>query len=185
MPNANETGTLETVGYLSISKLEPVGYCGGFLLLNATGRPVEFHCTLPINPDRSQEILFGAALLPVLFVDCIGRPLTQKASRPPELILVDDDLLLGLQKGLECPVIHLNESLTVAAGMGQATLDGAPSGVPDRDLSPLVGSPLADSRLVQRPTPEIVSRLAERVELAEPFERIREALQEAHGAQAA
>src|SRR6266404_1210747 len=50
------------VGFLTVVSSEPHGLVGGYLVLNALGRPLEFHCTAPVKPNRAQEILYGATL---------------------------------------------------------------------------------------------------------------------------
>ena len=38
------------------------GCVGGLLVTNHNGRPLEFQCTTPVRPDRTQEILYGQML---------------------------------------------------------------------------------------------------------------------------
>ena len=45
------------------------------VLLNAAGRPLEFHCTAPIKPNRAQEILYGPTLESFLYGEQIGQTL--------------------------------------------------------------------------------------------------------------
>ena len=50
------------LGFLTGLGSDNEGLIGGFLVLNAVGRPAEFHCTAPVKPNRAQEILFGNTL---------------------------------------------------------------------------------------------------------------------------
>ena len=51
------------------------GLFGGYLVLNLLGRPLEFHCTAPVRPNRAQEILYGPTLDPYLCGERIGQTL--------------------------------------------------------------------------------------------------------------
>ena len=42
------------------------------MLLNLAGRPLEFHCTAPVKPNRVQQILYGPSLQPYLYGEQIG-----------------------------------------------------------------------------------------------------------------
>ena len=50
------------LGFLTVVEHPQHGLFGGYLLLNHGGRPLEFHCTAPIKPNRAQEILYGPTL---------------------------------------------------------------------------------------------------------------------------
>lgn len=50
------------LGFLTGLESADEGIIGGFLILNMVGRPIEFHCTAPVRPNRAQEILFGNTL---------------------------------------------------------------------------------------------------------------------------
>src|SRR4051812_23172961 len=54
------------LGFLTVVEDEQQGLVGGYLLLNPLGRPVEFHCTAPVKPNRAQQILYGPTLRPYL-----------------------------------------------------------------------------------------------------------------------
>ncbi|MCA9043520.1 MAG: hypothetical protein KDA69_04320, partial [Planctomycetaceae bacterium] len=51
------------LGFLQVT-LTPSGYVGGLLVTNRQGRPLEFQCTTPVQPNRTQEILYGPTLKP-------------------------------------------------------------------------------------------------------------------------
>ncbi|MBL9124077.1 MAG: hypothetical protein JNG90_10630, partial [Planctomycetaceae bacterium] len=46
------------LGFLTVVEHEQLGLIGGYLLLNLSGRPLEFHCTAPLKPNRAQQILY-------------------------------------------------------------------------------------------------------------------------------
>ena len=55
------------MGFLTVVEHPEFGLFGGYLLLNWAGRPLEFHCTAPLKPNRAQEILYGPTLEPFLY----------------------------------------------------------------------------------------------------------------------
>ena len=61
------------LGFLTVLEHSQHGLMGGYLVLNISGRPLEFHCTAPIKPNRAQQILYGPTLEPYLFGEQIGQ----------------------------------------------------------------------------------------------------------------
>ena len=62
MIRPNGQKSLPAIGFLTVTRDLEQGLFGGYLLLNALGRPLEFHCTAPVRPNRAQEILYGPTL---------------------------------------------------------------------------------------------------------------------------
>jgi len=162
-----------TVGFLTVAESTESGYVGGLLVVNALGRPLEFHATAPIRPSRAHEILFGATLLPFLLGERIAGSLVAHAKHPPRLVLTDRlEVWRGLGDACEAlawlgsreSLLSTQESLLPHA----LSTDAHPIVLPAaRTSSELVKSILAELRIE---------------DLTEPFERIREALEEAQKA---
>lgn len=171
----------EFVGFLSVLDIEGVGFCGGYLLLNSSGRPVEFHCTLPVNPDRAQRILYGSTLEPFLYSEHIGKPLLEKSRLNPGAVFVEQASLLDLNSHTSKPVVHVfresSESTRESSETDEAATD-AP--VPESVLRFKSGCIESDAT-----ARTLVDLLDQRIDLFEPFARIRDALNEAHSARAA
>ena len=70
-----------TFGFLTVVDDARFGLCGGYLVLNPAGRPLEFHCTAPIKPNRAQEILYGPTLHDFLYGEQIGGALIGNGRR--------------------------------------------------------------------------------------------------------
>lgn len=163
-PNA-----LNTFGFLTVVETETHSLFGGLLLLNSSGRPTEFHCTAPVQPNRAQEILYGMTLRPYLFTEVIGRTLFESAKTPPLVAFVDVPLMLGIRPLVDLPLLYV---------------DGAnEKAEPDRaDSFAWEGQTLAvdanypNDRETAR---SLWEHHACQFELAEPFDRIREAIEEA------
>ena len=88
------------IGFLTVVRHEPHGLFGGYLLLNRNGRPLEFHCTAPVKPNRAQEILYGATLESYLYGEAIGATLTAKSSTPIDFLCVDVQAALAIRDGM-------------------------------------------------------------------------------------
>ncbi len=86
---AGGTSTGPTLGFLTIVDGSQHGAIGGFLVLNDAGRPLEFHCTTPVKPNRAQEILYGPTLRPYLYGEQIGATLVAKAAAAIDLLCID------------------------------------------------------------------------------------------------
>src|SRR4051794_1415266 len=92
------------LGFLSILENTDLGLLGGYLLLNAAGRPLEFHCTAPVKANRTQEILYGATLKPYLYGEQIGQTLLAKTKLRPLVVCTDSEAALAVREFIETPV---------------------------------------------------------------------------------
>ncbi|MEQ1904249.1 MAG: hypothetical protein ABL888_08705 [Pirellulaceae bacterium] len=158
------------LAYISAKTFEGLGACGGLLLVNHTGRPVEFHCTSPVTTSRTQEILFGQSLPKFLFCEQIARALADELKQKPTLFLTNVPELIELGTMTETPVVYVRSP---ASGDWESDrrplfeLDG-------RAVYLLHGDESVDGietklRAFHRAIP-----------IDEPFERIAQALEEAH-----
>lgn len=160
-----------TLGFLTVVEHAQHGLMGGYLLLNAAGRPVEFHCTAPLKPNRAQQILYGPTLEAFLYGEQIAGALVGKASVEPLLVCTDVRPVLAVRELTDVPV-----ALVVTADA---------SGLSEFEVG---RNRLAIELAHEADRPLIVERLAalgDRFDLAEPFSRIREAIEEAQRGSAA
>ena len=49
-----EATNVGALGFLTVLEHEHLGLVGGYLILNTAGRPLEFHCTAPVKPNRAR-----------------------------------------------------------------------------------------------------------------------------------
>ena len=68
------------------------------------GRPLEFHCTAPIKPNRAQEILYGPTLESFLYGEQIGRTLLEQAKTEPLVVCTDCPPALAVRELVSVPV---------------------------------------------------------------------------------
>jgi hypothetical protein len=183
------------VGFLTVVENSQHGLMGGYLVLNVAGRPLEFHCTTPIKPNRAQQILYGPTLEPFLYGEQIGQALVSKSAFVPLAIFTDRQPALAVRTAVDVPVaLVLPPEAEIDAAMqsgGETTgetsvptfrIDGPhavaqPSGLFMFGRNRLSVSPQRqdDRALIE----QRLSELDQSFNLAEPFERVREAIEEA------
>jgi len=185
------------LGFLTVIEDPRHGLFGGFLVLDVAGRPLEFHCTAPVKPNRAQQILYGPTLEPYLFGEQIGRTLLGKAATEPLLVCTDCQAAMAVRDHVRVPVaLVLTPPETGAAESGpifgdslaeeSGTIARRVDGPHARDPS-LAGFRLGRNRLaisVDSPDDrQLIERrlgkLADSFDLSEPFQRIRRAIEEA------
>jgi len=176
------------MGFLSVLEHPEFGLFGGYLLLNWAGRPLEFHCTAPIKPNRAQEILYGPTLEPFLYGEQIGGTLVGRAKARPLAIFTDREAALALREACSIPTALVLPPEAPSPANGNQRLlrfDG-----PHADGPGLTTLRLGRNRLAVpagstddgRRITESLADLPESFDLAEPFARIREAIEEAQKA---
>ena len=103
----SETESVPPLGFITVMDHPKFGLTGGFLVLNSVGRPLEFHCTAPVKPNRAQEILFGNTLRPYLYGEQIALILTRRSKSPIRYIFTDSTPVLAAQESLDIPIIFV------------------------------------------------------------------------------
>ncbi len=160
------------LGFLTTISLKDRGHVGGMLITNPQGRPLEFQCTTPVQANRTQEILYGPTLLPYLRGELIGRTLVEKMRLKPSVVLVDDLELLSVRDH-----ISMSAACLIAEEAPQSEDDLVIAG---QRLRMATGHTEDQATIEQ-----LEGTLAAESELAEPFQRIQDALKEALGKAAA
>ena len=108
--SSSATKSAPCLGFLTVVENAELGLLGGYLLLNAAGRPLEFHCTAPVKPNRTQEILYGPTLKPFLCGEQIGQTLLGKSKLNPAVICTDREAVLAVQEFVATPVVLVADS---------------------------------------------------------------------------
>jgi hypothetical protein len=176
-----------TLGFLTVVEHAQHGLMGGYLLLNVAGRPVEFHCTAPVKPNRAQQILYGPTLEPYLYGEQIAGALVGKSTVEPLVVCTDVRPVLAVRELIAVPVAlvlppdpadHAAETSPVATNYRV----NAPHVLANLSLFHVGQNRLAIATENETDRALLVERLAalgDRFDLAEPFGRIREAIEEA------
>jgi hypothetical protein len=95
------------LGFLTVVDQFPCGLTGGYLVLNPAGRPLEFHCTVPLQPEKIQKFLYGETLQPFLYGEKIAQTLIQRSKLSVFSILTNDAAVLPVQPLVLTPVIYV------------------------------------------------------------------------------
>ncbi|MCH2203701.1 MAG: hypothetical protein MK102_17165, partial [Fuerstiella sp.] len=101
------------LGFMAALEVDGRGHVGGLLVTSHNGRPLEFQCTTPVKPDRTQEILYGRALKPWLLGELIGSTLLKRVGIKPDLVVVRNEEMLELRNHTETPVAFLADTAAV------------------------------------------------------------------------
>jgi hypothetical protein len=155
------------LGFLTAVEDAERGMVGGLLVTNHFGRPLEFQCTTPLQPNRTQRILYGPTLRPYVLVEVIGRTLVEKVGVKPHLVLIEASELLELRQFVAVPVA----SLSIPGESTPPSPEGLPVGKQWLRFHPNFAEDVA----LIRPR---LAQVPDSADLLEPFDRIREALTE-------
>jgi hypothetical protein len=156
------------LGFLCVVETESTGFVGGILVTNRLGRPLEFQCTTPVKPNRTQVILYGPTLRSFVSGELIGKTLCERLNAHPHLVLIDQPELLSLREFLSIPVGCL-----VAEVERRELPDETLLGVGRNHLWFHTEHPDDHAAAGQ-----LCEQVPADADLKEPLERVREALQE-------
>ncbi len=170
---ASNSKIQSNLGFLTIVHDPTEARIGGLLLVNASGRPLEFHCTAPVKPNRAQEILYGPTLGEYLCGEQIGMALSEALKYQPTLLLADIPETLSLRPLIEFPLLLLATEQNHAGSLGQSFVQ-----MTHNDQTLVAREEYAaDLRVAE----SALQTLSSGLDLCEPFGRIREAIAEAQG----
>lgn len=169
----------ESLGFLSVRRHPEHGYFGGYLITNLSARPLEFHCTMPVKPSRAQELLYGPTMDAFVCGEQIAKALVTKAKVKPDLVLTN------------CPAVL---AMVSVSDMDVAELQFAESQrIPSFELPTGSAGPfevlkvkqwqfavLNDREETKERVLQVIGQMGSNFDLTEPFQRITEALLEAH-----
>jgi len=167
------TKPLLAYGFLTTWEDPTHGFFGGYLILSEWGRPLEFHCSTPVLPNRAQRILYGATLRSYVLGELIGQTLLAKSKLPVEAVITDQQEMLTVPLLRDETVVYIDrpdpddpaseeEFTSPSCTVGEYRITGTNS-------CTWRAEELA----------AVLNRLSEQVDLCEPFERIRGAIREA------
>lgn len=167
-----------TVGFLGIYRFEEGAATRGAILVTAMDtKPLEFRITAPVRPQNFQTILYGELLNEHIAVDLIGLPLLSTVENKPDLILVHDDLLLGISSKQEIPTIRIMraDEPVMKRGIEPQTLNSLDSG--HQPAKVYTSEKFAGS--LPTITEQLQAVFSQR-DLMEPFDRLARACSDVH-----
>ena len=166
-------------GYLVVRTDADGTYLGALMVTDHTGLPVDFRYTDPITPSRLQRTLYGGVLDRHLRGEVVARSLVGAVSHAPTVLFVDDRGFVD-EPPLACPVVARGSSAAGpigppgavrAQGGGSLLLQAAEGASPVR-VGVAEGDEAAGGEQVVAP----LVRLGATMDLLEPLERVRDAL---------
>lgn len=165
------------LGFLTILH-QANGFLGGYLVTNQWGRPLEFRLSTAVQPNRVQQILYGGTLTPYICSDLIGKTLVEKTGLPVQMVVTDIPAALDLRLKLEAPVLLLNLPDSGENGEGGSEYSATTAPGPTISIRENMfghGQFPEDGQIIS----DYLDRLTGFMDVAEPFQRIREAMGEA------
>ncbi|MCA9149362.1 MAG: hypothetical protein KDA92_08695 [Planctomycetales bacterium] len=165
--STSQSESVPLFGFVRISDLGNSGLIGGYLLLNLLGRPLEFHCTEPVKPNRAQQILYGTVLDAYLYGEQIAQTLVAHSRLQPALIFADQPAVLSLRSHCDVPVLMVDTN----AGRPDDDAVELALGAHKLWISPVDAEQEVSIR-------ESLSLLSAGWNLHEPFQRIEDAVAE-------
>ncbi len=151
------------IGYISVVENNEK-YTGGVLVVDSLGIPVEFKYTEPITPTKLQKIIYGKSLKQFLLIEVIAKNLLSHLNNKPSVVFTDNmDLLEAGENIFFISKIFGTQERDTEEG---EYIINSPS------LSyRIVGnSPLSEESL------NFLKETANHIDLTEPFERLKAAL---------
>ncbi len=156
------------------------GFLGAMLVTNDLGMPEEFRVTYPVKPTLLQRQLYGESLMVHIGVTLCGLPLQKALKTKPEIYIVSDKRYLPLAneiKELVAQIEKVGEAFAVGGSGSTSPLRRKIQSKSGRfqPLSVLIPSTFDEAR--HQETLKILEKHFQSIDLVEPFERIRGALQ--------
>jgi hypothetical protein len=158
--------TLLNLGFLVINN-ENGSYVGGYFVTNSLGRPLDFRLSSSVQPNRVQQALYAGTLVPYICGELIGKALVEKAAVAAQMVVTSCEAALELRRKLDVPVVYLAGPDDTRPG-GIALPNGRGSLFCHGDFP-------QDADAVKA----VLAQLERRLDLTEPFQRVRDAMTEA------
>ncbi len=98
------------LSYIQVVDSQPFGIRGAAMITNEYGLPIEFRYSDPVTPTQIQRALFGQSLEHHLIVEVVGNALLQALDNKPDIIIVEQPILLNLAAIAKTPVIRLRQT---------------------------------------------------------------------------
>ena len=155
------------IGFYTVDYHDSLGWTGGYLVLNAGGRPLEFHCTLPVRPTRAHEILYGATLRAFLIGELIGGALLKQSKVRPMMVCGD-----------QAEALRLADHTDLAVALVADEVDPGELHIPTIRAEGSEHAIRIEARFATR-VRQTLEQCGGVADMHEPFLRIREAIREA------
>jgi len=173
---------LDYIAFVTLAEVEEGVLRGGILVTDVNGKPVEFRCTSPIQPNPVQRTLYGSTLMPHIAVELVGIPLLKSVQALPGVVLVQQEEFLALRMKCENPLL-----LARRQGQDIQLSEEDKKDQPEELLSSPSGNFTPVIITCHWDYPDDVKQCKEKLgwtfancDLVEPFERVKTALRTLH-----
>lgn len=146
-------------GYLMCPVNSSGAYLGGLLITNGWTHPKHFAYVDPVSPTPVQKMLYSITLDSAARVSTVAKALIGTLDREPDVLFVDDERLLEVDNFTSCPVAWLRKSNDSQEAFST--------------IAYTVSRGLDQSRVSSLVTP-----IEQKIDLVEPFDRIKRVLVE-------
>jgi hypothetical protein len=164
------------LGFMTAVEIGDRSYVGGLLITDRFGRPLEFQCTTPVKPNRTQELLYGPTLVPFILGDLLGKALLDRVSVKPLLVMTSRIEMLQLRTKVDVPIIYDEASSETDSKATQSEQPVAKEqAVPIGRQTFRTHEDFTDDRSTVE---QISQQLSNDANMHEPLERVGDALRE-------
>jgi len=137
---------------------------GGILTTDIETRPYEFRITSPIKPTQLQQMLYGTSLKEYVYGELICAPLIKATKEKISFVLTKERYILEVRPLVAVPIVLMSYDDT-AVGNG---------------LKPVSFQVQKDYPAELSHAQTLLTPIAQKLDLMEPFERLKLALNEVH-----
>lgn len=169
------------LAYLIAGSIDHDSWSGGLLVTDEKGLPLDFRYVEPIRPTKLQKLIYGGSLQRYLLLEAIGNTLLRDTASKAKWVFTSDPLLLELERDSGCRFVAISKGeieRMMAVGewlmeeAGCVFLQLAPSGPPYRFKFN------SDEDETTNRIAEELSVIARELDLFEPLQRVKQALEE-------
>lgn len=105
------------IAFLSKYQFDNDAIRGAVLVTDKETKPIEFRVTEPVRPTKIQRTLYGEILYDYILVELIALPLLTALKEKPNIVIVQDEILINVNQKQEIIAIRLlkQEDITYKA----------------------------------------------------------------------
>jgi hypothetical protein len=152
------------LAYIDVAVFSDGSIRGGILTTDIQTRPYEFRITSPIKPTQMQQILYGTSLKDYVYGELICAPLVKATKEKLSMVLAREPYILAMRPLVPVPVILIRQDSKSA----------------DERIKPVNFSSHKNYQNELSFAQTILTPVMQTVDLVEPFDRLKLALNEAH-----
>lgn len=168
----------ELIGFFSVEPTnDKKGYLGAILVLDDKGIPQEFRVTQAIKPTTIQKQLYGKSLPEYIGVTLCGKPLYNILRLKPVAIIVNQKELVELGSEIDSFLVNIrsiDETLVINNGVEKVSEKIVSLNNEFKPLSSTFPRIYNEEKILE--CIKLVTKFTYTIDLLEPFNRIRVAL---------